>query len=284
MIETEEWEIVNEIAVALYAAKNRESMRRAFLSHLMRLIPFELADFSLTAPQEDEPYRLVDPVVVSRFEDHRTVGFTELYEMGYYKLDYVSWIFSHPKSMVYRESDLIDDKVRKESRFYRHYLARYDLGNVAGISIISGGKLRGAVTLYKSEQSGDFSGRDLYILKQLMPHLQNVLAEDSGSEEKERNESVRVLKYRYRITGKEMEVIALILQGCSNAEIASARGISQNTVKSQVADIFGKTGVKSRTQLFRFLIEEGLSAPFVRPRLKSGESAARNPRPRRDWG
>lgn len=182
--------------------------------------------------------------------------------MGYYKLDYVSWIFTHPKSMVYRESDLIDDKVRKESLFYRDYLAKYDLGSVAGISIIGGEKLKGAVTLYKSEKNGDFTDRDLYILEKLMPHLQNVLGQEE-KEEKERNEAVRILKYQYGITRKEMDVLCLILQGCSNGEIAEARGISQNTVKSQVADIFGKTGVKSRTQLFRLLMEKGIASPLL---------------------
>lgn len=74
---------------------------------------------------------------------------------------------------------------------------------------------------------------------------------------------VRILKYQYGITRKEMDVLCLILQGCSNGEIAEARGISQNTVKSQVADIFGKTGVKSRTQLFRLLMEKGIASPLL---------------------
>ena len=262
MIENREWEIINEMAVALYGTRNKDSMRRAFLSRLMTLILFELADFSLAAQQDEEPYRLEDPVVVSRFDKQREKGFAELYQLGYYKLDYVSWIFTHPKSMVYRESDLIDDKVRKESLFYRDYLAKYDLGSVAGISIIGGEKLKGAVTLYKSEKNGDFTDRDLYILEKLMPHLQNGLGQEE-KEEKERNEAVRILKYQYGITRKEMDVLCLILQGCSNGEIAEARGISQNTVKSQVADIFGKTGVKSRTQLFRLLMEKGIASPLL---------------------
>lgn len=188
----------------------------------------------------------------------KETGFTDLYRLRYYKLDYVNWIFSHPKSVIYRESDLIDKNLRKESQFYKEYLQKYDLGSVAGISIIRGGTLLGALTLYKSESRGEFSERDLYILKQLEPHLQNVLSMGKVPAEREGGEARRILKYSYGITKKEMDIIALIVQGCSNAEIAAASRISQNTVKSHIANIFGKMGVKSRTQLIRFLMEQGL--------------------------
>ena len=135
---------------------------------------------------------------------------------------------------------------------------RQDLGSVAGISIISAGRLVGAVTLYKSESKGDFSDRDLYILKMFLPHLQNVLESRQGEAEREQEEVRRILKYRYGITEKEQEVMALILAGCSNREIASKKQISENTVKNHISGIFGKIGVKSRTQLLSFLIRNHL--------------------------
>lgn len=259
MLKNEEWEIVNEIAAALYEHKNTESMRKAFLSRLMSLIFFDLADFALATETDADGLYLDEPVVVSRcFDKTRETAFTELYSLRYYKLDYVSWIFSHPKSVIYRESDLIDKDLRKESQFYKEYLQKYDLGSVAGISIIRGETLLGALTLYKSESRGDFSERDLYILKQLEPHLQNALSMGKVPAEKESGEARRTLKYSYGITKKEMDIIALIVQGRSNAEIAAASRISQNTVKSHIANIFGKLGVKSRTQLIRFLMERRL--------------------------
>lgn len=259
MLKNEEWEIVNEIAAALYENKSTESMRKAFLSRLMTLISFDLADFALAAEPDAEGLCLGEPVVVSRcFDKSREKAFAELYGLRYYKLDYVSWIFSHPRSVVYREADLIDKDLRKESQFYKEYLQKYDLGSVVGISIIKGGRLLGALTLYKSESRGDFSARDLYILKQLEPHLQNTLSMGNAPAEKDRGEARRILKYRYGITKKEMDIIAGIVQGRSNAEIASDSGTSENTVKSHIANIFGKTSVKSRTQLIRFLMEQGL--------------------------
>lgn len=258
MLESREWETLNEIIAALYGIKNSETMRRALLTRLMQLIDFDFAEFDLAGNKKAQENRLQKPVAVSIFDKTRERSFMKGYETQYYKNDYVSWIFAQPESMVYRESDLISESVRKESRFYKEYLAKYDLGSVSGISIISAGRFAGAVTFYKSEKKGDFSERDLYILKLLLPHLQNVLESHQKQEEKEQEEVKRLLKYRYGVTKKELEVIRLILQGKSNAEIAECLGTSPNTIKYQVSSIFGKVGVKSRTQLICFLIQNRL--------------------------
>lgn len=258
MLETREWETLNEMIAALYGIKDSKTTQKAFLTRLMRLIDFDFADFNLAESGEKQDSWLREPVTVSVFDQARERSFVKGYETQYYKKDYVGWIFAQPKSMVYRESDLISETIRKESSFYKDYLSKYDLGSVAGISIISAGRLVGAVTLYKSETRGDFSRRDLYILEILLPHLQNVLESHQAQEKNEQEEVRQRLKYRYRITKKEMDVIRLLLQGKSNHEIAAELGTSPNTVKCQVSSIFGKTEVKSRTQLICFLIQNRL--------------------------
>ncbi len=56
-------------------------------------------------------------------------------------------------------------------------------------------------------------------------------------------------RLRARLSPAEREVAALILRGHSNAAIASRRGTSENTVANQVASIFRKLEVQSRTEL-----------------------------------
>lgn len=48
----------------------------------------------------------------------------------------------------------------------------------------------------------------------------------------------------------ERDVLALVLDGLSNAEIAARRGRSVRTVANQVASVFQKVGVGSRSELF----------------------------------
>jgi ATP/maltotriose-dependent transcriptional regulator MalT len=44
------------------------------------------------------------------------------------------------------------------------------------------------------------------------------------------------------------EVLALIAQGLSNAEIASRLMLGQTTVRSHINRVFAKTGVRDRAQ------------------------------------
>ena len=54
---------------------------------------------------------------------------------------------------------------------------------------------------------------------------------------------------KYNISKREMEVIRLICEGCTNKEIAEKLFISVDTVKDHNTRIFLKTGMKNRTQL-----------------------------------
>jgi DNA-binding CsgD family transcriptional regulator len=51
------------------------------------------------------------------------------------------------------------------------------------------------------------------------------------------------------LTPAEWRVAALVRRGCSNAQIARARGVSVNTVRSQVSSALGKLGLTSRREL-----------------------------------
>ena len=50
------------------------------------------------------------------------------------------------------------------------------------------------------------------------------------------------------LTPREVEVLKLIEAGCSNQDIAGQLFISIPTVKRHISNIYGKLGVKSRTQ------------------------------------
>ena len=50
------------------------------------------------------------------------------------------------------------------------------------------------------------------------------------------------------LSARELEVLGLIAQGHSNREIAAKLYLSLNTAKVHCSNIYGKLGVKSRTQ------------------------------------
>jgi DNA-binding CsgD family transcriptional regulator len=61
----------------------------------------------------------------------------------------------------------------------------------------------------------------------------------------------------------ECDVALLVVKGFSNAEIASYRGTTESTVKSQVSSIFRKSGLTSRQQLVSLVVEDLFEAITV---------------------
>lgn len=61
-------------------------------------------------------------------------------------------------------------------------------------------------------------------------------------------------------TDREGEVLELLVEGCSNREIASKLHVSESTVKNHLHTIYSKLGVESRAQAVSEAIRRGLVA------------------------
>jgi DNA-binding NarL/FixJ family response regulator len=85
---------------------------------------------------------------------------------------------------------------------------------------------------------------------------------------------------REGLTDRESEILALIAQGMSNAQVAELTFLSPNTVKSYIRAIYRKIQVGSRTQAVLWGVEHGFTPDHHRiehwrPARGAGPSAGR---------
>jgi len=85
-----------------------------------------------------------------------------------------------------------------------------------------------------------------------------------------------------RLTRRELQVIAAVVEGGSNRDIGKAINISEQTVKNHLSNIYNKLGVSNRLELALYAVHhrllEGLPvdrAPAARPAPRQSEPPAK---------
>jgi PAS domain S-box-containing protein len=61
---------------------------------------------------------------------------------------------------------------------------------------------------------------------------------------------------RAELSGRDTEILRLVVQGMANKEIADKMQLSESTVKNALQQLFAKTGVRTRSQLVRAALEQ----------------------------
>lgn len=84
-------------------------------------------------------------------------------------------------------------------------------------------------------------------------------------------------RVRDRLTPKEMRIVALIVQGCKNREIAIRLKTTEQVIKNYLRSIYDKTGVSDRLELALFTIHHrtlAQAAAEMGSKLEAEERAA----------
>jgi two-component system nitrate/nitrite response regulator NarL len=57
-------------------------------------------------------------------------------------------------------------------------------------------------------------------------------------------------------TEREQQVLSCVFEGLANKEVAARIGVSESSVKATLQQLFSKTGVRTRSQLVRIVLEQ----------------------------
>ncbi len=85
-------------------------------------------------------------------------------------------------------------------------------------------------------------------------------------------------RVRDRLTPKEMRIVALIVQGCKNREIALRLKTTEQVIKNYLRSIYDKTGVSDRLELALFTIHHRVlaqAAAEMGSKLEAGRASGR---------
>ena len=247
--------IIDDAIYAIYANSNERKMRRLVLEELRKLIPFDYGDFSYTQLDDQQHYVEVDPITVTKYSKEFIDQYNKAYDEKYGRQDYTSWCLYSDDSTVYRDSDLISQNVREKLRYYNEFLKPRGLLYGMGCFIKQNKRSPVSITIYRDDVLGDFTDHEVKILEILVRHLENRFNMDNQKPQKPQDQLITAdstileMRKKYGLTWRELEIIVLILDGCSNREIAEVLGIAVTTVKKHVSNILNKTATDSRGKL-----------------------------------
>ena len=89
----------------------------------------------------------------------------------------------------------------------------------------------------------------------LTPKLAAIIA-DAAEEEAEGMPAAVLYREAPALGDRETGVLRHVVQGLANKEIAARMEISESAVKNSMQQLFGKTGVRTRSQLVRVALEQ----------------------------
>jgi two-component system, LuxR family, sensor kinase FixL len=87
------------------------------------------------------------------------------------------------------------------------------------------------------------------------PKLAAIIADVTEEAPPARSTSAPINNELIALNTRELEVLRLLVQGLANKEIATRMEISESAVKNTLQQLFGKTAVRTRSQLVRVALE-----------------------------
>lgn len=260
MLGTEKLSKMNSLLVDLHQITDPEKICRLFLERIQTVIDYQVGFFGYTSSLKEEGI-LHNSIIRSSYDtEFERNFFKEHQKFSHY--DYLNWLFCSTHSVAYRDSDLINQDLRANSRYYKECLEKLGLIYACGVVIAINQRTIAAMALYHDRDAGDFSDDDLFVLNYLLPHLEFAF-EPYYSQLLLQNTPSYLLKTQYHLTDREIEIIRLILEGDSNGEIAEKLFVQTNTIKKHIYNIYAKFDISSRTQLFQFILKNNLLNYFL---------------------
>jgi len=199
------------------------------------------------------------------FSPAKRVIFVDDYLKGPYLLDpFFKACGRKVGTGLYRLRDIAPDRFY-QSEYYRSYYVQTGLAEEIGYTFYFLNGVAVVISLMRSGDSSRFSAREFKLLESVVPIIDSLAQrhwhdvhnsfeiEPSDLEAVESRtfiEKTVSALFSPRITPRETQVVAQVLEGHSSDSIARSLGISVGTVRIHRRNIYGKLQISSQQELF----------------------------------
>ena len=244
------WAALNECALWIHEQESLETLQQGLLEHVACTIAHRVSMFDIAQTGAHGQTEFVHPVA----HGMSAQAIADYYER-YAAYDYTVWSFDTRAVNVYRDLDLVDVERRNATPIYLEWMQPLGIYYGCTATLAHGGAPLGTVTLFRAQETGDFSDEELELLRQIARHLSVHLHQllPRGYAEGANESPVDALAAKAALLPRETEVLKLMLAGKTNHEMATELYISESTVKKHVNAIYRKLNVKNRMGLMALL-------------------------------
>lgn len=150
-----------------------------------------------------------------------------------------------------RMSDVIPLRHFRESPLYQEYFRPSGIGHMLDLGLPERSQRQRSLLLFRRQGESDFTERDRAVLEMLRPHLYRcethaILRRQLEDAHREYGTGEQEDDVYADLTPREREIIELVAQGKTNAEIATELWVAPSTVKKHLEHIYKKVGVGRR--------------------------------------
>lgn len=247
-----DWRSICDIIYCVNSCDSLEEFESVVSQRLFTFIPCNQATLFAGASQKNG-LPTYDRVKIIGAPAHYMEKFME----GGYGIDPYLRGFGQPyNSRAFRDSDLLPEDFRMDTPLYKDIYEPQGIHYALRSFFPYNGKIVGNISLFNTKEEGDFMDRDVEVLNILCPHialkLGRLLVTDSREQVVQRRADVLG---RFGLTAREREIVRCVLSNTNDAEVAEYLSISPKTLKRHLHNIYTKTGVESRTQLYSLIYD-----------------------------
>ena len=243
-----EWQFLIQMITRITYCETYNEASETLLRQLRTLIPYSSAVIFRTS-RNDGQANVSNPISVDPPN-------TKVDHITFMNGEYPRWsnYIMSPYSMVFRQSDIIAPAKWETTRVYHDIWKPKNIFWGLFMSVVSNDHPLIMVCLNREKKDEDFSARDMYLMNTLKDPLERkfyqLLEEEQRIGPNSPPGKLSRTAASYGLTKRETEIVYLVCGGKSSEDICSQLYITPATLSKHLSNIYAKTKVRNRTQLF----------------------------------